>query len=594
MERHEKICARRWMLILASGVVCLFVGVIIQLVRLHIVRPGYEPPDYTAKYNRLGLRGSILDRNGIPLAESLPGRIIFIDPQDPKLNSPLVDRDTLPLDIATVTKVPQEEVIQAFRRTESRYVRIADTADETVISEITRRRSAKTDRFAGIGMTEREIRAYPNGSRLCHVLGYVNAEGEGVYGIEQRCQEELKGQDGHVKTSVDARRREIRSLREEDVPAVPGNDVWLTIDNNIQYILEEALSGALTEFNADSGIIVVQRVKTGEILGMATLPSFNPQHYGSVTKNLWKNIAVSRNYEPGSIMKVITVASALQQGVITPKSTFDVGTAGIWYYAGKPLRDHAYGIIDVKTLLAKSSNIGTAMIGLRLAEPAPGLGFPHEYERLWHCFRAFGFGQRTGIELPGEEAGILHHWRSWNKLSPTRMTLGQGIAVTAVQMANAYATIANGGLRMQPYLIRRVTDSEGNLIRETAPRVLGRPISKKVCAQMLEMMQAVTDPKQGGTARRAALEDYTVAGKTGTGQIPSNGRYNNTDYTASFVGIYPATAPELVILISIEKPKGRLRQGGSVAAPVFARIAGPIGRYLGIPSDKPKDTKKGR
>ncbi len=590
-ERQERVYARRWMLLIASCVFLLFGGVLCQLYRLHIVRPGYEPPNYKVKRDLLGLRGKILDRKGITLAESLPGRIVFIDPQDPKLERKEVSRDTLPLDVAALLGLAHDEVISAYQDEKRRYIPLCVTADQSVITAINERSQAKKNRFAGIGMTEQEIRSYPNGARLCHVLGYVNAEGVGTYGIEQRCQSLLQGEDGFIRTQVDARRREIRSLREAEMEPIPGHNVWLTIDNTIQYMLEEELAAGLETYNADAGIILVQRVSTGEILGMATQPSFHPQHYGSVTKSLWKNIAVSHNYEPGSVMKAVTVACALQHGVITEQTTFDVGKAGIWYYAGRPLRDHAYGIVKPQDILAKSSNIGTAMIGLRLAEPAPARGYAHEYERLWYALRSMGFGERTGIELPGEESGILAHWKQWSKLSPTRMTLGQGIAVTAVQMCNAYATIANGGKRMQPYLIRQITTSDGTLVSRTEPKVLGRPLSPKVSEQMLRMMQAVTDRSQGGTARRAALEDYTVAGKTGTGQIPSNGRYNNTDYTASFIGIYPATKPELVILVSIIKPKGALHQGGNVAAPMFHNVAGDIGRYLCIPADKHPKTE---
>ncbi|MEG2464469.1 MAG: penicillin-binding protein 2 [Kiritimatiellia bacterium] len=581
------------MILIATLVGLLFLGVLGQLVRLHILRRGYVPPTYyVVKRDLLALRGRILDRNGKPLAESLPGRMVFIDPQDPKLEGPRVDRSTLPLDVAKVLGVREEDVIKAFRETKNRSVRLCVTADESIIHEVLARQAASTNRFAGIGMEEREIRSRPNGARLCHVLGYVNADGVGTYGIEQKYDRQLQGEKGRIITAVDAARREIRSRRAEDIPEIQGNDIWLTIDNNVQYIIENALSKALETYNADSGIILVQHVKTGELLGMATLPSFDPQHYSSVDTNLWKNIAISRNFEPGSVMKVITVAAALQHGVITERSTFDVGRAGIWYYAGRPLRDHAYGVITPREILAKSSNIGTAMIGLRLATPAPQKGFRHEYERLWYCFKSMGFGERVGLELPGEEGGILPHWSRWSKLSPTRMTIGQGVAVTAVQLCNAYATIANKGVRMRPTVIKEIRSAEGALIERNEPEVLGRPLSARVCHSMLTMMQAVTDRSQGGTARRAALKDYTVAGKTGTGQIPSNGVYNNQDYNASFVGIYPATAPELVILVNVEKPRGIYHQGGNVAAPVFASVAEDIGHYLGIPADKHPEVKE--
>lgn len=600
-ERERRV-ARGWVLTFAVLVGLLIVGVMVRLVHLHLGEDELEgAPNYYSSRTLLGLRGRILDRNGVVLAESLPGRVVYVDQRDPRLEAPGVDRAALPLDLARLLGVPEERMLDAFngyhttslgkRRTS---IRVAEIADEGILRELQRRSSpsVRTNRIAGIDFSEaRAVRAHPNGTRLAQVLGFINQEGVGTYGVEQRFDKELRGQDGHIRTMVDARRRELRGRRLEDTPPVHGNDIYLTIDNNIQYIVEDALGAALRRFQADSGIILVQDVHTGELLGMATLPSFDPQAFNDVGAERWKNIAISHNYEPGSVMKAITVATALQYGVIAESSTFDVGRAGVWFYAGRPLRDHAYGTLTLRDVLARSSNIATAQIGLRMAEPAPEQGMPDANERLWRAFRAMGFGERTGIELVGEEAGIVHPYARWSKLSATRMPIGQGIAVTAVQLCNAYATIGNGGTRMRPTILKEVRTHAGDLVRANAPEPLGRPLSKRVCDTMLSLMQAVTDPAQGGTARRAALRSYTVAGKTGTGQIPVNGRYNNHDFTASFVGIYPATAPRLAILVSVIRPKGAFHAGGNVAAPVFAEVAEEIGHYLGLPADKPLKEK---
>lgn len=589
-----------WILLILLGLLGGFACVMFRLVQLHLIdpeAPDYRPPRYLSTYELLGLRGRILDRNGVVLAESLSGRVVYIDQKDPKLEKLSPERRAeLPLELAELLGVSEEKMMDAFygkhtyRGKPITTRKVCEISDDAVIKTLAERTSsstAMTNRIAGVSFYEKlSVRSHPNGARLSHVLGYINRQGDGVYGIEQRFDNLLKGKDGNIVTYRDAVGREIRTRRLDEVPPVHGHDIVLTIDNNIQYIIETALSKALEKFQAASGIILVQRVKTGEILGMATLPSFDPEDYGSVDQNLWKNIAISRNYEPGSIMKAFTVAAALQHGHITEHTTFDVGQKGYWYYAGKPLRDHAYGIVKPKEILAKSSNIGTAMIGLRLAEPAPHLGAPKPNEFLWRCFRSAGFGQQTGIELVGEEAGILRHYSGWDKLSPTRMPIGQGISVTAVQMCNLYATIGNRGVLMQPTILKEVRTHEGETVKINQPKRLGMPFSPQVCDKMLEMMQAVTDRSQGGTAGRAALRSYTVAGKTGTGQIPINGAYNHSDYNASFVGIYPATKPELAILVTIEKPRGPYRQGGSVAAPTFADVADEIGHYLGIPSDK--------
>ena len=595
MERSERRAALRWIGIAFGAMLLLFALDAHRLYDLHLGREAVPQNNYRQERDLLGLRGRILDRNGRVLAESLPGRVVYIDREDPKLESPGVDRGALPLDLATLLGVPEERVRDAFFNAEGRRTtRICEVSDNATIQALIARSSpsVKEGRIAGVNFAEqRSVRSHPNGARLAHLLGFINAEGVGVQGVEQRFDGELRGQDGHILTLVDARRRELRNRRIEEVDAVHGNDVVLTIDNNVQYIIETVLERALKTYQADTGTIIVQDVRTGEILGMATQPSFDPQDYGRMPQAQWKNIAVARNYEPGSVMKAITVAMGMQLGVIDENSTFDIGTSRVWFYAGRRLRDHAVGVLRPADILAKSSNIGTAMIGLRLAEPTPDYGM-EEYARLWYAFRAMGLGQKTGIEIPGEEAGIVPHYKGWSKLSPTRMTLGQGIAVTPVQLCNAFATIANGGVRMRPTILKEIRTHEGELVRANAPEVLGRPLSPEVCAKVLGMLRGVTDRAKGGTGWRAALHSYTVAGKTGTGQIPGPHGYNDRDYNATFVGVYPSTAPRLAILVNLERPKGPRHAGGNVAAPIFAEIAEPIGHYLNIPADKPLEEPK--
>ena len=601
MVNNPHKIAHRWMTLILLGVIVVFLRVLWELIDLHIFipqSPDYRERKYDNTYELLGLRGRILDRNGVVLAESVSGREVAIDAQDPALSNPKLDRDSMPIELAELLGVNQEKLIEAYA-SGRRYTKICTITDDALIHELQRRKdpSNTTNRIAGLSIaTVKSVRSYPNGARLCHVLGFVNHDGDGVYGIEQRFDSELSGTNGMVHAVYDGRRREIRSRRIDEVEPIHGNDIYLTIDNNVQYIIENALSNALANFQAESGTIIVQKVKTGEILGMATLPSFKPQEFNKHFQDEWKNIAVSRCYEPGSVMKAITVAMALQMGIITEHTVFDVGTSGVWYYAGKPLRDKVYGKIRARELLMQSSNIGTAQIGLLMAQPAPQKGMPEPNELLWRSFNAMGLGRKTGIELVGEEHGIFWDYRKkamWNKLSPTRIPLGQSISVTAIQLVNAYATIANGGYLMQPTIIKEVRSHEGELVRANPPNILGRPLSKEVSDKMLDLLQSVTGLSPRGTGWRANLPSYTVAGKTGTGQIPVNGHYNHSDYNVSFIGIYPATRPELAILVTIEKPRGSVRSGGGVAAPTFAAVAEDIGRYLGIPADKlPKEQKK--
>lgn len=585
------------MTLILLGLGGVFVLVLLALIDLHLIHPNSEENKtraYVNSYTTLGLRGSIRDRNGVVLAESVSGRDVVIDRKDPALDEPGVDRERNALKIASIIGVDQDIVLDAFNGDHRRRTtKLITITDDKAISELQRLKASnkKDERLVGLNIADkRSVRSYPNGARLCQVLGFINHNGDGVYGIEQRFNSDLVGKNGTITTMLDGRRRELRDRRISETPPQHGHDIYLTIDNNIQRLIETALSNALIQFQADRGTIIVERVNTGEILGMASLPGFKPQEYHKHDKSDWRNDAISKTYEPGSVMKAITVATALQMGVITEHTVFDVGTSGIWYYAGKPLRDKVYGKITPRELLMKSSNIGTAQVGLRMAAPAPKLGMPEENELLWRAFSAMGLGKKTEIELIGEEQGIFWNYKNknrWSKLSPTRIPLGQGISVTAIQLVNAYATIANGGKLMQPTILKEIRTHEGELVHQQQPLIKGRPLSQEVCNKMLDMLQSVTGTQPRGTGWRANLPSYTVAGKTGTGQIPINGKYNHSDYNVSFIGIYPASKPELAILVTIERPSGAVRSGGGVAAPTFAAVAEEIGHYLAIPSDKP-------
>ncbi|MBO7181363.1 MAG: hypothetical protein J6V91_01065, partial [Kiritimatiellae bacterium] len=274
----------------------VFLRVFWELIDLHVFiprSPDYRERKYDNTYELLGLRGRILDRNGVVLAESVSGREVAIDAQDPALENKKIDRDNLPIELAELLGVNQEKLIEAYA-SGRRYTKICTITDDALIHELQRRKdpSNTTNRIAGVSIaTVRSVRSYPNGARLCHVLGFVNHDGEGVYGIEQRFNKELSGTNGMVHAVYDGRRREIRSRRIDEVQPEHGKDIYLTIDNNIQYIIENALSNALTKFQAESGTIIVQHVKTGEILGMATLPSFKPQEFNKHFQDEWKNIA---------------------------------------------------------------------------------------------------------------------------------------------------------------------------------------------------------------------------------------------------------------------------------------------------------------
>ncbi|MBR0057230.1 MAG: penicillin-binding protein 2, partial [Kiritimatiellae bacterium] len=382
----------------------------------------------------------------------------------------------------------------------------------------------------------------------------------------------LKGADGFVAGERAGNGREIRERRSSTVEAIDGATVYLTIDQNIQRIAYEALSAAIEEWSADGGRVIIEKVDTGEILAMVSLPDFEPEDWQRASDLEKRNRTISDQYDPGSTMKAVTVAAALNEGVVSPDSTYDVG-GGQWLYGGKILRDHAKGVIDVRTIIAKSSNIGAAKIALDLGN--------RRFERY---LKAFGFSSRTGIDLPGEATGMLPPADKWEPIKPTRIAIGQGISVTPIQMVNAYATIANGGRRMRPYVMAKVVAPTGEILQRNVPKVVSTPITPDTAAKMRAMLEGVVGP--GGTARRARVAGYAVAGKTGTAQIikPGGGYYDHNHW-ASFIGFLPAEEPAFAVLVLLDNPTkpGKSHDGGVSAAPVFAEIALATAQYLEIP-----------
>ncbi len=543
-------------------------GLAAQLCSLHLGNHSKVSRDWQTTL--LERRGTIYDRNGRenPLAVSLPGRMIFLDP---KQITDKQDRLQMAARIAEALNMDVDRVVVAMNRTDSRYVPLAVSLDDRVFELLADKRT-----ITGVGWESKVVRSYPQGRRMAHVLGFTNkAAGvvdAGAAGVELMQDQFLKGTAGLIKGEVDAYRNEVWDRRKVFVPAIEGANVYLTLDHNIQFVVERELRAASEKFGASAAWAIVQRVKTGEILAMASLPDFDPNQYADESIDVWRNSALGVVYEPGSTMKAVVIAAALNEGVVTPDTRIDVGM-GSWFYAGHILRDHVEGVIDVTTLLKKSSNIGAAKTSLMLGN-----------RRLEAYFHGFGFGRRLGIDLPGEEGGILMPSKRWSQLSPTRMAIGQGVAVTSLQMLGAYCAIANDGRLMWPHVVDRIESPSGEVLYRAAPRVLARPIRPDTAAKVRRMLVGVTE--EGGTATRAAVDNYTVAGKTGTAQIPMHGGYSDTDYWASFVGFCPAEKPEFGVIVVIERPSPQ-HTGGFVAAPVFGKIAEAVAHYLEIPADAP-------
>jgi cell division protein FtsI/penicillin-binding protein 2 len=394
-----------------------------------------------------------------------------------------------------------------------------------------------------------------------------------VNGIELEFNTNLCGVRGWRHTELDKGQREIVGFRDEDVEPRDGLNVVLTLDAGLQAIVEEALSAGMSQLNNPISIsCVMVRPRTGEVLAMANCPTFNPNHPGASSMDALRNRVISDNHEPGSTFKVVVVSGALNESVVTLNDVFFCEN-GHFEYADKPLHDHAaYGDLPVWEIIEKSSNIGAAKIGIKLGE-----------ERLHQYMRDFGFGSRTGIFLPGEVYGSVPPVKSWTKISIARIPMGQGIEVTPLQMVMAMSAIANRGLLMQPMIVDRLSDSDGRVVVKYKPQAVRQIARPAAMAQMVEALKTVVTKE--GTAPKARMDHYTVAGKTGTAQKVENGRYLEDKFFSSFIGFFPADNPELCIAVYIDEPPKGDHFGGAAAGPIFKTIAERSASYLNLKPD---------
>jgi len=419
----------------------------------------------------------------------------------------------------------------------------------------------------GIELEEESLRVYPNRDLACHVLGFVNMEGAGGGGIEMQYDRELRGEDGRFASDVDARRRSFRATVLK--PPVQGRSLILSLDKTLQYIAERELALGVQDARAASGNVIIMEPDTGRILALANYPSFNSNRYNDAEPDLWRNRAVTDLFEPGSTFKVVVAAAALDRGLTRPGEVIDCQMGSI-IIGRHVFHDHKpYGLLTFSQVLEYSSNIGAAKLGLRLGQ-----------ELLHRALLDFGFGARTGIDLPGEIIGLVRSWQNWSALSIGAISFGQEVGVTSLQILRAINAIANGGYLVRPTVVDRVIDEQGDLVHVTAPGK--NRIMSPATAQVVR--DAFAGVVLRGTGRRAAVEGYRCAGKTGTAQKIVDGHYSDSKYLASFVGFAPLPAPRLSILVQIDEPKGKI-YGGDVAAPIFAKIAQEALLHLRVPPD---------
>lgn len=514
----------------------------------------------------LPTRGTIFDRNGKILARSLPAASVFFSPVkgeslDQQLKSIYRLKNLLDLKDQDIRKIISS--IEKRRR----FTWIKRKISLDLAEKI---RSLK---LPGIYLLEENRRFYPHGQLAAHVLGGVNVDDFGLAGVEYYYNSLLRGEEGQQLIMKDARKREffIETIKETR----PGQDLYLTIDSTIQYIAEKELQRAVEKHQANWGSIIVSLARTGEILAMASYPSYDPNNFPP-PENVMPNRAIQHTYEPGSTVKLVTAAAAQELGGIDWNSYYDC-SQGYLVFGGTMVRDHVrLGVLSFPQVFIQSSNVGTIKIAERIGA-----------ENIYRMFRAFRFGEKTGVDLPGEEAGIFHPLEKWRK-SSLRVAIGYEISVTPIQMLRTLNVFATGGYLVKPCVrLEQPSPLTGIITAALEPPVGSQPILSPETARRL--VDLILQPAvEVGTGREASLPGYLIAGKTGTAQKydPDLRAYSNKRHVASFAGFVPADRPLISMVVVIDEPRGQFHYGGQVAAPVFREVARKVLLYLNQPPQK--------
>jgi cell division protein FtsI (penicillin-binding protein 3) len=498
-------------------------------------------------------RGSILDSNGNALAVSVPVKTIFARPKE------IADVVAAARALSAITGQSVANITDKLK-TEDREVRIKSEATDAEVSAI------EKSRLAGIGVLEESHRQYPNNDLAAQVLGFVGSDEKGLGGLEYQYDEALAGSSGKVVYVKDGRRR---SYNQSEQPAQPGANLVTTLDKNVQFIVRQAVHDAIARTHASAIYVAVMDPRNGAILAMENYPSFDPNNWREYDPQFRKNGAIEHTYEPGSTFKILTVGAALEEGLTTPDERIDCLLGSI-VVAGHRIHDHkSFSILTVSEIMQKSSDVGAITLGLRLKE-----------ERMARYIKLYGFGRKTGIDLPGEESGLTNPVSKWNKSSIGYISMGQEIGTTPLQILSLVSMVGNGGTLYRPFVVKEIQSSQHDVISRTEP-VGQRVMSLKSAREMQEILEkVVTD----GTATSAKLDGYRAAGKTGTAQKSDGVGYSATKMVASFAGYAPASNPAISMIVVVDEPEGA-HHGGEVAAPIFKQIADQILRNKGISTD---------
>ncbi len=525
---------------------------------------------YEKSFVQEGKRGTIYDRDGNELAVSIEGTSIAA-----YLNQ-IEDKTSTSRALAGILNMDRRKLLKQFQARQG-FVWVKRQATPKEVSAI------KTLDIEGIGFIPEYNRFYPNKSVAAQVIGFTGIDGNGLEGAEYYYDQVLSGTEEKYTVLKDALGRGFSKDLETEDPVYRsihgGKNIVLTIDRNIQYITETALETAAKEFSAKSGMAIVMDPGTGEILALSHYPSFNPNVFEQYPRHLWRNRALTDPFEPGSTMKIFSAAAALSSGICSPSTIFYCEN-GAYKIGLNTVNDtHPRGWLSLQQIVKYSSNIGITKVIEMVGS-----------ETLYSTLKKFGFGNKTGLDCPGETSGILTPSNKWSKIDTSAIAFGQGISTSAVQLVSAAGAIANGGTLMKPFIVQSITSDNGRVLKRTTPEITGRAVSPEVASIVKRIMQTVVT--EGGTGTSAFLDGYTVCGKTGTAQkTDQSGNYAQGKYTSSFLGFAPADNPRLVILVVIDEPTGD-HYGGIVAAPAFQQIAHETLQHLNVPPETPKGAIK--
>lgn len=560
--RDEKSGRIRLRLRLMGGLLfVIFLAVAVRAFQLQVLEgeqlAGLGEKQHLQEWIVRPKRGSILGRDGDPLAISLEAQSVYVRPQRLESHGRAVPMlaGALEMDPGEIRRlIGQDKPFVWLRR------------------QVTPRQAKRVTalRLKGVGMYREAKRYYPRGALAGHVIGLAGRDSQGLEGVERRYDPYIRGEEGASVVERDALGRRVLAGGFETLSVPGGADVQLTIDTSLQHLSEKYLEATVKKYGAKAGTVIMVDPFSGEVLAMANYPAFDPNNYERQGSNRWRNRAITDTYEPGSTFKAILAAAALEEGIVGEEDLFFC-ELGRYRYGGRIIRDtKKHGWLPFARVIQYSSNIGVTKVAHRLRK-----------DRYYEYIERFGFGEHTGIDLPGEVVGILRAPKHWYASDLAAHSFGQALAVTPLQMAMAYAAIANGGYLMRPYVVQQVKADNGTVLLRHEPRVVRRVISEETARVLTGILEGAVEP--GATGARAALEGFRIAGKTGTSQKADlvRGGYSATKRVASFIGFAPADAPRAVLLALIDEPKTNVH-GGVVAAPLFNRIMDTTLKGMGI------------